>query len=499
MHDATTSKSAVGSLAEASRPKRQIKAAEERDTVGRKRKHEPKDAVRRNWKNPQTWVMIEEAQRHVGSWRPCEITKHLSRVSPAIFGSLNQQVVGRWIDKTGPRPKWSKAVLEEVAHGNTPGGSTNRHPILKDCPDVVESIVSVLERLRSAGQALSATSIRGIIVAHIQHKKPEVFARRIRKDGTVFCASEPWVRRFVRKQLNWVMRKPTKAARKIPVEAPELIFILYLRISCSIRDAPITRPALIVNFDQTQVIYHLGGGLTYDVRGTKQVPVINHEEKRAFTLTVGVSLAGDLLPFHATFKGKSKQSLPKATAPKMNEANALGFVFDFSGNDSYWRTMDCLKNYVSSIVVPYWTRIKEENGLPPDQECILQLDIWAVHRSAEFREWMSENYPWIILEYIPGGCTGIWQACDVGIQRVLKLSIKRSQHQDIVVEIMDQLDDGTNPAETTLDTSLPTLRDRCVEWLVTAYGYVNKPEIVKKVSWLSTASPQIQIIDLFMV
>ncbi len=38
-------------------------------------------------------------------------------------------------------------------------------------------------------------------------------------------------------------------------------------------------PAFMVNFDQTQVVYHLGGGLTFDERGTKQVSVLNHEEK----------------------------------------------------------------------------------------------------------------------------------------------------------------------------------------------------------------------------
>ena len=39
---------------------------------------------------------------------------------------------------------------------------------------------------------------------------------------------------------------------------------------------------------------------------------------------------------------------------------------------------------------------------------------------------MYKTYPWIQIHYIPANCTGLFQACDVGIQRVLKLAIKHS-------------------------------------------------------------------------
>ncbi|KAG2354057.1 hypothetical protein BDR07DRAFT_1550325 [Suillus spraguei] len=41
-------------------------------------------------------------------------------------------------------------------------------------------------------------------------------------------------------------------------------------------------------------------------------------------------------------------------------------------------------DYVGNILVPYWTRQKELVGAPDDQECILQLDIWSVHKSIQF-------------------------------------------------------------------------------------------------------------------
>ncbi|KII82826.1 hypothetical protein PLICRDRAFT_169188, partial [Plicaturopsis crispa FD-325 SS-3] len=136
--------------------------------------------------------------------------------------------------------------------------------------------------------------------------------------------------------------------------------------------------------------------------------------------------------------------------------------------------------YVDEILAPYFTRQKELVGAAPDQECILQLDVWVVHRSVAFRTWMDLHYTWIRLIFVPAGCTGVAQPCDVGMQRPVKMSIKNSQHADIVDETLHLLRRGVPPENIRLDTSVGTLRDRSVNWLVTAYKALNKPEIVKK-------------------
>ncbi|KAF8220800.1 hypothetical protein L208DRAFT_1331743, partial [Tricholoma matsutake] len=66
-------------------------------------------------------------------------------------------------------------------------------------------------------------------------------------------------------------------------------------------------------------------------------------------------------------------------------------------------------------------------------------------------------HPTIILNFIPGGCTGVAQPCDVGIQWPWKLSIKRSYHEDIISEILDKAQTKDEPI--TLDSQLPMLRD----------------------------------------
>ncbi|EKM53854.1 uncharacterized protein PHACADRAFT_97693 [Phanerochaete carnosa HHB-10118-sp] len=138
-------------------------------------------------------------------------------------------------------------------------------------------------------------------------------------------------------------------------------------------------------------------------------------------------------------------------------------------------------SYVNHILVPYLNRMKEELGLSPDHECILELDVWSVHRSKQFRTWMKTTHPWIILDFVPGGCTEIWQPCDVGIQRLMKLSIRHAQHEDLVAEVQHKLRTGVSPADLHIDDTLGTLRNRSVQWLVNAYHTINDKVIVEKV------------------
>lgn len=53
-------------------------------------------------------------------------------------------------------------------------------------------------------------------------------------------------------------------------------------------------------------------------------------------------------------------------------------------------------------------------------------EIHTVHVSAEMRHWIHITYPWLILIYVPAGCTSALHPCDVGRQRLFKHLIKQS-------------------------------------------------------------------------
>ena len=238
--------------------------------------------------------------------------------------------------------------------------------------------------------------------------------------------------------MGWNERRATKAAQKLPANHEEILMNAFLREAYVVHDHAIPA-ALRVNTDQTQMVYQQGTQRTWNESGAKQVSTVGQEEKRAFTLVPSISASGVVLPMQAIFMGKTNQSCPSRKAPSYTE------------------------DLVNTIIAPYFETTKVTLNLPPEQCSVWKIDCWSVHKSTEFLGWMKKNHANIIVIFIPGGCTGIWQPLNVGVQRVMKLSIKRSAHRDIVDEVSTQIASGRK--EIRLDVTLATLRDRAVGWL----------------------------------
>ncbi|KAJ6470960.1 hypothetical protein C8R45DRAFT_763154, partial [Mycena sanguinolenta] len=204
--------------------------------------------------------------------------------------------------------------------------------------------------------------------------------------------------------LGWSERRATKAAQKLPSNHEKVLEEAYFRQAHVIRDYAVPA-ALIVNTDQTQLVYQQGTGSTWTKRGEKQVATVGQEEKRAFTLVPSISASGKLLGMQAVFQGQTPASCPSPDAPRYDEASELGFIMLPSKTSTYWCTHATMHLLVNNIIAPYFDATKAELGLPPSQVSIWLIDLWSVHKSQEFRDWMKKNHPNIIILYVPGGCT----------------------------------------------------------------------------------------------
>ena len=182
----------------------------------------------------------------------------------------------------------------------------------------------------------------------------------------------------------------------------------------------------------------------------------------------------------AIFMGKTQLSCPSSNAPSYAEAQKLGFRMLPSKTSTYWSTQESMQDLVDTIISPYFEETKVALNLPPEQCSVWKIDCWSVHKSAEFLGWMKKKHVNIIVIFIPGGCTGVWQPLDVGVQRVMKLSIKRSAHRDIVDEVSAQI--ASERKEIRLDVTLGTLRDRAVGWVVNAIREISNKVLICKVS-----------------
>jgi hypothetical protein len=197
-------------------------------------------------------------------------------------------------------------------------------------------------------------------------------------------------------------------------------------------------------------------------------------------VVVSVTTSGFLLPYQAIYQGYTNRSCPNPdTAANYTDVKKLGMQFKFSDTDTYWSTLHTMQLFVDRILMPYLSEQKRKLGLPPTQKSLWLIDAWAVHRSKEFLRWMKRSHSKILIIFVPTGTTGIFQPCDVSIQRVFKHSLKQSFHENIVKKMLAQIDEGKETI--TVEKKLPILRDRTSKWLYDAYKIVNNPEIMKKV------------------
>ncbi|KAJ6619217.1 hypothetical protein B0H10DRAFT_1667293, partial [Mycena sp. CBHHK59/15] len=77
----------------------------------------------------------------------------------------------------------------------------------------------------------------------------------------------------------------------------------------------------------------------------------------------------------------------------------------------------------------------------------------------------------------------------IDIQQLLKLSIKRSAHRDIVNEALGQIKAGKAAHKIRLDTTVGTLRDRSVSWIVQVIHDVSDPETITQAFEMCCVGP----------
>ncbi|THU84605.1 hypothetical protein K435DRAFT_616765, partial [Dendrothele bispora CBS 962.96] len=206
--------------------------------------------------------------------------------------------------------------------------------------------------------------------------------------------------------LDWSWRASTRSALKRPEDVDQVLEEAFLREAWVIREYNV--PAeLRVNTDQTQTVYQQGTKATWEKKGSKQVPAVGINEKRAFTLVPSISASGEVLPFQAVFSGKTDVSVPGPDARSYREAKELGFQLVPSKGDNYWSTLETMKSLVNNIIAPYFEEKKTELAIedPEQQYSIWKIDCWSVHKSEAFLTWMRATHPKIIVLFVPGNCT----------------------------------------------------------------------------------------------
>jgi hypothetical protein len=115
---------------------------------------------------------------------------------------------------------------------------------------------------------VNAAIARTVILGFVQEKYPQLLRS---EGGQSPKVSLHTVRRFVRRELNWVVRAGTKASQKLAADWQLQCEKTFFRLVYAVANHKI-HPSLIVNCDQTGVVLVPGGSQrTYEEKGAKQV------------------------------------------------------------------------------------------------------------------------------------------------------------------------------------------------------------------------------------
>ncbi|KAF8216707.1 hypothetical protein K438DRAFT_1747890 [Mycena galopus ATCC 62051] len=180
------------------------------------------------WFHSFLWNLIEAALRRAG-WSSAQAVTALQRSHPHLFDSdtsrLHCGTLHKWI-VNGERC-FTDAALRNISNCRSLVG-TGRAGILAAHPEIVASIVETLTGVRATGCVVNVQIARALVVALIQKARPELLKK--------FKCSEKFVQAFLESNLDWTMRKGTRASKHIPENAAELCERTFFRLAYTIEN-----------------------------------------------------------------------------------------------------------------------------------------------------------------------------------------------------------------------------------------------------------------------
>ena len=154
-------------------------------------------------------------------------------------------------------------------------------------------------------------------------------------------------------------------------------------------------PELVLNSDQTPLLYVSVGKSTMARKGSTAIPIKGVTDKCAITLNFVVTLANDFLPMQVMYSGKTKASQPRDFKVPSG--------FCVTQNPKHWSNeIESLK-LIDEIISPYVTKKREELKLLTDHKALLVWDVFRGQMTDKVKERLDELN--IECVYVPANMT----------------------------------------------------------------------------------------------
>lgn len=216
-------------------------------------------------------------------------------------------------------------------------------------------------------------------------------------------------------------------------------------------------PLRIANMDQTPAPFEYLPGQTYALKGCRTVWAKAERsgwDKRQATIQLTVLADGTMLKPWILYRGKGQ--LPDAELKQYNTRVTVRF------NEEGYANETVILEWINKQLVPAIHRahpfsgsISTATGLPtgisaPNVPGFIALDSASFHKTPTILETLKKHN--ITPSIIPGGCTGLIQVLDVGVNRTFKDFLKEAMEDELfqlvhlkgkkILAVLDQCDTG---------------------------------------------------------
>lgn len=202
--------------------------------------------------------------RSFGGYRSA--VEHLKFQDPILFGKLNESTVRGWF-QPGSYRDISPRTLEALKRGKSfykPLTSGSKH-ILDSYPNITQELLDTLSGMRDTGTALNLISVQAIMRAVLKQRHPHI----LYENGGKLKLSKWFCKRFVKKHLNWCVRRATTAAQKLPSNWQKLVDDMIKRLAIVVYEGRIPQE-LMFSMDETFCFFvPMGHATTLAQRGSK--------------------------------------------------------------------------------------------------------------------------------------------------------------------------------------------------------------------------------------
>jgi hypothetical protein len=218
----------------------------------------------------------------------------------------------------------------------------------------------------------------------------------------------------------------------------------------------------IFNIDQTPLHISYHGSRTLEKCGTKTIHIrktVNRTKWATGAFTI--MAAGDFLTPMIIFKGMPRGQITQNELPKFNPTSI------YTCQEAVLMDERCMLIWVEKILGPYLM----VNPPPPGIQPVILLDAYCCHMIALVVNKISNLGIKVIR--IPGGCTGLCQPLDIGVNKPLKQRICHLW-EEWMMEMLDR--DGAIREAT---------HEEMAEWMASVYWDMVGSKILKN-AWGKT-------------